>query len=76
MQVSGEFPISNHSNGDQMLGSSLHKRIHPYPVMEPGSAGYDDKKDGWKERMDDWKMQQHGHLGHEHDDFADTDMAM
>ncbi|KAF6151976.1 hypothetical protein GIB67_010550, partial [Kingdonia uniflora] len=34
LQVSGEFPISNH--GDQMLSSSLHKRTHPYPGSEPG----------------------------------------
>jgi cellulose synthase A len=37
MQVSGEFPISSHAHGDQqMLSSSLHKRVHPYPVSEPG----------------------------------------
>ena len=38
MQVSGEFPISTHAYGDQnqMLSSSLHKRVHPYPVSEPG----------------------------------------
>nr|GLL34321.1 cellulose synthase A catalytic subunit 7 [UDP-forming]-like [Ipomoea trifida] len=68
--VSGEFPISN---GDQMVGN---KRIHPYPVMEPGWDNDDNKKDNWKERMDDWKMHQQGHLGQEHDDFADTDMAI
>lgn len=33
--VSGEFPISSHAYGDQMLSSSLHKRVHPYPVSEP-----------------------------------------
>uniref|UniRef100_A0A2C9VNT5 Cellulose synthase n=2 Tax=Manihot esculenta TaxID=3983 RepID=A0A2C9VNT5_MANES len=67
--VSGEFPVG--SNGEQMLASSLHKRVHPYPVSEPGSARWDEKKErGWKERMDDWKMQQ-GNLGPEHDDDPD-----
>ncbi|KAL2502446.1 Cellulose synthase A catalytic subunit 7 [UDP-forming] [Forsythia ovata] len=74
--VSGEFPISNHAYGEQMMGSSLHKRVHPYPVSEPGSARWDDKKEmGWKDRMDDWKMQQ-GNLGPEPDDSADPDMAI
>lgn len=44
-----------------------------------GSARWDEKKEngGWKDRMDDWKMQQHGNLGpHEADDSADADMAM
>ena len=36
LQVSGEFPISSNAYGDQMLSSSLHKRVHPYPVSEPG----------------------------------------
>lgn len=76
MQVSGEFPISNHGNGEQTLGSSLHKRIHPYPASESGSARWDDKKEGgWKERMDDWKLQQ-GHVGQDYDDSADPDMSM
>ena len=107
MQVSGEFPISNHAHGDpqQMLSSSLHKRVHPYPVSEPGrflhphldfymylyarfvcfhmhmmyelgSARWDERKEGgWKERMDDWKLQQ-GNLGPETDDATDPDMGM
>nr|XP_027071619.1 cellulose synthase A catalytic subunit 7 [UDP-forming] [Coffea arabica] len=74
--VSGEIPISTHANGEQMFGSSLHKRVHPYPASEPGSARWDDKKEGgWKERMEDWKMQQ-GNIGPEADDAADADMAM
>ncbi|KAJ8560797.1 hypothetical protein K7X08_022657 [Anisodus acutangulus] len=74
--VSGEFQISSHASGEQMLGSSLHKRIHPYPASESGSARWDDKKEGgWKERMDDWKMQQ-GNMGQEYDDSADPDMSM
>ncbi|KAF5469430.1 hypothetical protein F2P56_013505 [Juglans regia] len=75
--VSGEFPISFHAHGEQnTLSSSLHKRVHPYPVSEPGSARWDEKKaeDSWKERMDDWKMQQ-GSLGPEPDDY-DPDMDM
>lgn len=60
-----------------MLGSSLHKRIHPYPMSEPGSARWDDKKEGsWKERMDEWKSHQYGSLGPEHDDYADPNMAL
>jgi cellulose synthase A len=56
--VSGEFPISN-SHGHGEFSSSLHKRIHPYPVSEPGSAKWDEKKEvSWKERMDDWKSKQ------------------
>ncbi|KAL0316535.1 UNVERIFIED_CONTAM: Cellulose synthase A catalytic subunit [UDP-forming] [Sesamum radiatum] len=72
--VSGELPISY---GEQMLGSYLHKRAHPYPAPDDtGSTRWDDKKEmGWKERMDDWKMQQ-GNLGHEPDDSADPDMAI
>lgn len=72
-QVSGEFPLSN--NGEP--SSTLHKRIHPYPTSEPGTARWDDKKEGtWKERMDDWKSKQ-GNLGHDHDDdMVDPDMAM
>ncbi|KAG4392476.1 hypothetical protein GLYMA_04G153700v4 [Glycine max] len=72
--VSGEFPLSSNVYGDQMLSSSLHKRVHPYPVSEPGSARWDEKKeDGWKDRMDDWKLQQ-GNLGPEPDE--DPDAAM
>ena len=44
-----------------------------------GSARWDEKKEngGWKDRMDDWKMQQQGNLGpHEADDLGDTDIAM
>ncbi|KAG6739827.1 hypothetical protein POTOM_057442 [Populus tomentosa] len=68
--VSGEFSIGSH--GEQMLSSSLHKRVHPYPVSEPGSARWDEKKEGgWKERMDEWKMQQ-GNLGPEQDDDAEA----
>ncbi|KAK6136411.1 hypothetical protein DH2020_029832 [Rehmannia glutinosa] len=72
IHVSGEIPISNHAYGD-----SLHKRVHPYSVTDdPGSARWDDKKEmGWKDRMDDWKLQQ-GNLGPEHDDMADADMAI
>ncbi|KAF2310433.1 hypothetical protein GH714_010013 [Hevea brasiliensis] len=71
--VSGEFPMGSY--GDQMLASSLHKRVHPYPVSEPGSARWDEKKEGgWKERMDDWKMQQ-GNLGPEPDDDPDAVMV-
>ncbi|KAL9314390.1 hypothetical protein ACSQ67_019842 [Phaseolus vulgaris] len=72
--VSGEFPISSNGYGEQMLSSSLHKRVHPYPMSEPGSARWDEKKeDGWKERMEDWKLQQ-GNLGPEPDE--DPDAAM
>lgn len=35
MQVSGELGLSPYGQGDQML-SSVHKRVHPYPVSEPG----------------------------------------
>ncbi|KAI8570298.1 hypothetical protein RHMOL_Rhmol01G0023600 [Rhododendron molle] len=72
--VSGEFPISTHAHGDQH--SSQHKRVYPYPVSEPGSARWDERKEGgWKERMDDWKLQQ-GNLGQEFEDSADPDMAI
>lgn len=38
---------------------------------------WDDRKDnGWKERMDDWKLTQQGNLGPEHEDVNDSDMAM
>ena len=41
-----------------------------------GSARWDERKEGgWKERMDDWKLQQ-GNLGLETDDAADPDMGM
>ncbi|XP_075490592.1 cellulose synthase A catalytic subunit 7 [UDP-forming] isoform X1 [Primulina tabacum] len=77
--VSGEFPISSHAySGDQMMGSSLHRRVHPYPVSDETAGGrWDDKKleMGWKERMEDWKMQQ-GNLGPEYDDSADPEMAI
>jgi hypothetical protein len=44
-------------------------------LQNTGSARWDEKKeDGWKDRMDDWKMQQ-GNLGPEQDDI-DPDMAM
>ncbi|XP_030510687.1 cellulose synthase A catalytic subunit 7 [UDP-forming] [Cannabis sativa] len=75
--VSGEFPLASHNHDQQMLSSSLHKRVHPYPVSEPGSERWDEKKEGgWKERMEDWKMQQ-GNLGPDpHDDVNDQDMAL
>ncbi|XP_073067037.1 cellulose synthase A catalytic subunit 7 [UDP-forming]-like [Primulina eburnea] len=77
--VSGEFPTPSHAyGGDQMMGSSLHRRVHPHPVSdETGGARWDDKKleMGWKERMEDWKMQQ-GNLGPEYDDSADPEMTI
>ncbi|KHG22630.1 Cellulose synthase A catalytic subunit 9 [UDP-forming] [Gossypium arboreum] len=75
--VSGEFPIAGAlAYGEHMSNSSLHKRVHPYPMSETeGAARWDDKKEGgWKERMDDWKMQQ-GNLGPEADDAYD-DMSI
>ncbi|KAK3130117.1 hypothetical protein QOZ80_6BG0489130 [Eleusine coracana subsp. coracana] len=56
--VSGEFPLANgYGHGEHT--PSLHKRVHPYPVSEPGSAKWDEKKEvSWKERMDDWKSKQ------------------
>lgn len=43
-------------------------------LRETGSARWDDKKEGgWKDRMDDWKMQQ-GNLGPEPED--DLEAAM
>ncbi|KNA07901.1 hypothetical protein SOVF_167560 [Spinacia oleracea] len=67
--VSGEFPISAHG-ADQT--PSLHKRVHPYPTSEPGSARWEDRKDGgWNE----WKLQQ-GNLGPDHDDYTDLENAM
>ncbi|EPS60781.1 hypothetical protein M569_14019 [Genlisea aurea] len=70
--VSGELPVSNNAYGDQMNGSTLHKRVHPYSFSdEPGSDGWNDKKEmGWKERMEEWKMQR-GNLGCERDDYDD-----
>ncbi|CAA2999566.1 cellulose synthase A catalytic subunit 7 [UDP-forming] [Olea europaea subsp. europaea] len=74
--ISGEIQVSNHAYGEQMMGSTLHKRVHPYLPSEPGSARWDDKKEmGWKERMDDWKTQE-GNLRPEPDDSADPDMAI
>lgn len=41
-----------------------------------GSARWDEKKEGgWKDRMDDWKLQQ-GNLGPDPDDSNDPDMAL
>jgi cellulose synthase A len=43
-------------------------------LHETGSARWDAKKEGgWKERMDDWKMQQ-GNLGPEQEDDAEAAM--
>ncbi|KAG1364391.1 cellulose synthase A catalytic subunit 9 [UDP-forming] [Cocos nucifera] len=73
-QVSGEFPISNgHNLGE--ISSSLHKRVHPYPVSEPGSGRWDEKRDGvvWKERVEEYKSKQ-SLLGGEPDD--DPDMSI
>ncbi|KAL2936425.1 Cellulose synthase A catalytic subunit 7 [UDP-forming] [Bienertia sinuspersici] len=67
--VSGEFAVSG--NGVDQV-PSLHKRVHPYPTSEPGSARWEDRKDGgWN----DWKLQQ-GNLGPDHEDYADPEMAM
>ncbi|OIV97226.1 hypothetical protein TanjilG_27209 [Lupinus angustifolius] len=72
--VSGEISVASHGYGDQVLSSSMHKRVHPYPMSEPGSARWDEKKDDeWKDRMDEWKLQQ-GNLGPEPDE--DPDAAM
>ncbi|XP_010905024.1 cellulose synthase A catalytic subunit 9 [UDP-forming] [Elaeis guineensis] len=71
--VSGEFPISNSHNLGE-VSSSLHKRVHPYPVSEPGSERWDEKRDGgWKDRVDEYKSKQ-GLLGGDPDD--DPDMSM
>ncbi|KAK4783042.1 hypothetical protein SAY86_007416 [Trapa natans] len=77
VSVSGEFPVSSYGYGDQMAPSSLHKRVHhPHPIPEPGSEGWDEKKEGgWKESTEDWRQQQHGNLGPEPDDGNDPDMA-
>ncbi|XP_071706841.1 cellulose synthase A catalytic subunit 7 [UDP-forming] [Rutidosis leptorrhynchoides] len=72
--VSGEFPISSQPHGEQV--SSLHKRVHPYASPDHGSGRWDENKNGgWKERMDDWKMQQGNHAA-EIEDYVDPDMAM
>ncbi|KAL4181661.1 hypothetical protein AMTRI_Chr12g238440 [Amborella trichopoda] len=75
--VSGEFPLPHHA--DQ--GSSLHKRVHPYPVSEPGGSarfdGWDANREGggeWRDRMDDWKSKQ-GLLGPDPNDL-DPDMPI
>ncbi|CAL5081501.1 unnamed protein product [Urochloa decumbens] len=74
--VSGEFPITAGYGGHSELSSSLHKRIHPYPVSEPGSAKWDEKKEvSWKERMDDWKSKQ-GILGGADPDDMDADVPL
>lgn len=45
-------------------------------IYKLGSERWDERKEGgWKERMDDWKLQQ-GNLGQEFEDSADPDMAM
>ncbi|KAG8056796.1 hypothetical protein GUJ93_ZPchr0002g23725 [Zizania palustris] len=74
--VSGEFPIAtSHGNGD--FSSSMHKRIHPYPVSEPGSATWDDKKEvSWKERMDEWKSKQGIVAGGADPDDFDADVPL
>ncbi|XP_057767804.1 cellulose synthase A catalytic subunit 7 [UDP-forming] [Salvia miltiorrhiza] len=73
-QVSGEFPISSHAYGDQM-GATLHKRVHPV-TDDHGSGRWDERKElGWKERMDEWKVQQ-GNLGTEYEDAVDADMGI
>ncbi|KAE8687193.1 cellulose synthase A catalytic subunit 7 isoform X2 [Hibiscus syriacus] len=73
--VSGEFPIGGAlSYGEQLSNSSLHKRLHPYPMSEPDGMKRK-REDAWKERTDDWKMQQ-GNLGPEGDDASDPDMSM
>nr|XP_010929171.1 cellulose synthase A catalytic subunit 9 [UDP-forming] [Elaeis guineensis] len=71
--VSGEFPISNSHNLGE-ISSSLHKRVHPYPMSEPGSARWDENRDGgWKERVEEYKSKQ-SLLGGEPDD--DPDMSI
>ncbi|KAJ0965822.1 hypothetical protein J5N97_026960 [Dioscorea zingiberensis] len=75
--VSGELPLmsNGHNYGD--FSSTLHKRVHPYPVSEPeiGSATWDEKKEmGWRDRMDEWKSKQ-GLLGGDTDDI-DPDMPI
>ncbi|XP_077217318.1 cellulose synthase family protein isoform X2 [Tasmannia lanceolata] len=74
--VSGEFPLPNHHlHGEQVLSTSLHKRVHPYPLSEPGSVRWDQNKEaGWKDRMDEWKSKQ-GILGGDPDDI-DPDMPI
>ncbi|XP_065848978.1 cellulose synthase A catalytic subunit 7 [UDP-forming] [Euphorbia lathyris] len=67
--VSGEIPMGAYN--EQMLASSLHKRVHPYPVSEPGSARWDEKKE---RSMDEWKIHQGSNLGAEPDDDIDASM--
>ena len=46
-------------------------------LQNAGSEKWDDRKDGgWKERMDDWKLQQGNLGGPEPDDMNDADMSM
>uniref|UniRef100_A0A453KWM3 Cellulose synthase n=1 Tax=Aegilops tauschii subsp. strangulata TaxID=200361 RepID=A0A453KWM3_AEGTS len=76
MPVSGEFPMSaGYGHGD--FSSSMHKRIHPYPMSEPGSAKWGDEKKevSWKERMDDWKSKQ-GIYGAADPDDMDADVPL
>ncbi|XP_052200062.1 cellulose synthase A catalytic subunit 7 [UDP-forming]-like [Diospyros lotus] len=56
--VSGEFPLSTEqAQGEQaMPSSSLHKRVHPYPVSDSGSGRWEERKE--------WKLQE-GNLGAE-----------
>jgi cellulose synthase A len=76
--VSGEFPVGNGYYGHGEHSSSLHKRIHPYPVSEPGSAKWDEKKEvtSWKERMDDWKSKQGNLSTVDPDDFDAADVPL
>ncbi|KAL9259003.1 Cellulose synthase A catalytic subunit 7 [UDP-forming]-like protein, partial [Drosera capensis] len=54
----------------------ISERLNSMINLDAGSARWDDKKAlGWKDRMDDWKMQQ-GNLVSEADDYADPDMGM
>ncbi|KAL8138089.1 hypothetical protein V2J09_004090 [Rumex salicifolius] len=64
--VGGELPPGGYG-GDQMTASSLHRRVHPYPASENGSARWNSKREA---DMDDWKLQQ-GNLGPEGDEYAD-----
>uniref|UniRef100_A0A453KWJ5 cellulose synthase (UDP-forming) n=2 Tax=Aegilops tauschii subsp. strangulata TaxID=200361 RepID=A0A453KWJ5_AEGTS len=77
LRVSGEFPMSaGYGHGD--FSSSMHKRIHPYPMSEPaGSAKWGDEKKevSWKERMDDWKSKQ-GIYGAADPDDMDADVPL
>lgn len=54
----------------------FHDLLHCINTGKAGSERGDEKKEGgWKERMDDWKLQQ-GNLGPDPDDINDPDMAM